>query len=277
MQSISRLEQYSRLDGLVSAGQRITRLIKPGRVRDALHGRWLGHPLHPMLVQAPVGTWLSASVLDFTGGDERAARRLVMTGLIAALPAAVAGAADWSEQHEQQMRVGVIHAAGNVAALGLYGASLLARTPRRSRALRLAGLAAASASGLLGGHISFRLAGGANHAEAVPHLVEPGWQHLMLASDLSEGKPVRELLGEVPVVAVRVDGTVHVLADRCSHMSGPLSDGELADGCLTCPWHGSVFRIADGSVARGPATAPQPAFEAREADGAIQVCLPGAG
>jgi nitrite reductase/ring-hydroxylating ferredoxin subunit len=90
------------------------------------------------------------------------------------------------------------------------------------------------------------------------------------------------LLGEVPVVAVRAGGEVHVLADRCSHMSGPLSEGELsdgefADGCLTCPWHGSVFRIADGSVARGPATAPQPAFEAREAGGAIQVCLPGAG
>jgi nitrite reductase/ring-hydroxylating ferredoxin subunit len=60
-------------------------------------------------------------------------------------------------------------------------------------------------------------------------------------------------------------------------MSGPLSDSELADGCLTCPWHGSVFRITDGSVARGPATAPQPAFEVREAGGTIQVCLPGAG
>ena len=97
------------------------------------------------------------------------------------------------------------------------------------------------------------------------------------AADLPEGKPVRQILGEVPVVAVRSDGVVHVLADRCSHMSGPLSDSELADGCLTCPWHGSVFRITDGSVARGPATAPQPAFKVREADGAIQVCLPGAG
>ena len=132
-------------------------------------------------------------------------------------------------------------------------------------------------SGLLGGHISFRLAGGANHAEEIPHLVKPGWQYLMAAADLPEGKPVRQLLGEVPVVTIRTNGTVRVLADRCSHMSGPLSDGELADGCLTCPWHGSVFRIADGSVARGPATAPQPAFEAREAGGAIQVCLPGAG
>jgi nitrite reductase/ring-hydroxylating ferredoxin subunit len=277
MQLISRLEQDSRLDKLVSAGQRAARLIGPGQVRDGLHGVWLGHPLHPLLVQAPVGTWLSASILDLSGGEQRAARRLAAAGLIAAVPAAVAGAADWSEQHEQQMRVGVVHAAGNLAAMALYGTSLLARGPRLGRALRLAGLAVVSASGLAGGHISFRLAGGANHAESVPHLVEPGWHHLSAAADLPEGKPVRRMLGEVPVVAVRANGAVRVLADRCSHLSGPLSDGELTDGCLTCPWHGSMFRIADGSVARGPATASQPAFRTREVGGAIQVCLPGAG
>lgn len=277
MQLISRLEQDSRLDGVVSAGQRVARLIRPGKVRDALHGVWLGHPLHPVLVQVPAGTWLSASILDAGGADEGAVRQLVAAGLIASIPAAAAGAADWSEQHEQQMRVGIIHAAGNVAALGLYGASLMSRTPRLSRALRLAGLATISASGLLGGHISFRLAGGANHAEEIPHLIEPGWQHLMAAADLPEGKLVRQMAGEVPVVAIRSGGRVHVLADRCSHMSGPLSGGVFADGCLTCPWHGSVFRVAGGSVARGPATAPQPAFEVRETGGAIQICLPGAG
>ena len=276
MQLLSRLERDSRLDRAVAAGQRAARLIRPGQVRDGLHGVWLGHPLHPVLVQVPVGAWLSASIVDLLG-DDRSARRLTAAGLAAAIPAAVAGAADWSEQHEQQMRVGVVHAAANVVAMSLYGASLLARGPRLGRVLRLAGLASAAASGLAGGHISFRLAGGANHAEQVPHLVEPGWQHLMVSSDLAEGTPVRELLGEVPVVAVRVDGAVYVLADRCSHMSGPLSGGELADGCLTCPWHGSVFRLADGSVARGPATAPQPAFLTRELGGAIQVCLPGAG
>ncbi len=277
MELISRLEQASGLDTVVSAGQRVARLIPPGKVRDALNGVWLGHPVHPVLVQVSAGAWLSASLLDLTAGDERASRHLVAAGLTAAVPAAVAGAADWSEQHEQQMRVGVIHAAGNIAAMSLYGASLISRRPRRSRVLRLAGLAALSGSGLLGGHISFRLAGGANHAEEVPHLVKPGWQPLAAAADVPEGKAVHLLLGEVPVVAVRTSGVVHVLSDRCSHMSGPLSDGELADGCLTCPWHGSVFRVADGSVARGPATAPQPAFQVREADGTIEVCLPDAG
>jgi len=277
MRLVSRLEQESRLDRLMYAGQRAARLIRPGRLRDLLHVVWLGHPLHPMLIQAPAGAWVSASILDFSGGDEKAVRQLVTTGLITAVPAAIAGTADWSEQHEQQMRVGLVHAAGNMAALSLYGASLLARDARLGRVLRLAGLAAVSASGLLGGHISFRLAGGANHAEEVPHLVEPGWQYLMGAASLPGGKPVRQMLGEVPVVAVRTNGTIHVLADRCSHMSGPLSEGEPSDGCLTCPWHGSAFRITDGSVARGPATAPQPAFETREVGDAIQVCLPGAG
>lgn len=277
MQLISKLEQNDHLDGVVSAGQRVARLIRPGKVRDALHGVWLGHPLHPMLIQASVGAWLAASILDFTSRDENAARHLVTAGLAAAAPAALAGATDWSEQHEQQMRVGVVHAAANLVATGLYGASLLARDPRTARMLRTAGLATTATSGLLGGHISFRLAGGANHAEEVPHLIKPGWQHLMQTTDLPEGKLVRRMLGEVPVVAIRTNGTVRVLADRCSHMSGPLSDGDLANGCLTCPWHGSMFRIADGSVARGPATAPQPAFETREAGGAILVCLPGAG
>jgi nitrite reductase/ring-hydroxylating ferredoxin subunit len=161
--------------------------------------------------------------------------------------------------------------------MSAYGASLLTRSPRLGVVLRLAGLACAGASGLAGGHISFHLAGGANHAEAVPHLVEPGWHYLIRSEDLPEGKPVRRVLGEVPVVAVRDQGAVYVLAERCSHMSGPLSGGELADGCLTCPWHGSVFRLSDGSVARGPATAPQPSFAAREVGGAVQVCLPDAG
>ena len=179
MWQISHLEQDSRLDAAVSAGQRVARFIRPGKVRDVLHGVWLGHPLHPMLVQATTGTWLSASILDFAGADRRQPGAWSRPGSPWRSPAALAGAADWSEQHEQQMRVGVMHAAGNDHGRRLYATSLARRGPRAGRLLRLAGLAAVSASGLLGGHISFRLAGGANHAEEVAHLVKPGWQHLM--------------------------------------------------------------------------------------------------
>jgi nitrite reductase/ring-hydroxylating ferredoxin subunit/uncharacterized membrane protein len=281
MRVVSRLEDAKSLDRVVTPGQRLARLVPAGRLRDALHGVWLGHPLHPALVQAPIGAWLSAAVADVWPGEptasDRMARRLVAFGLGAAAPAVLAGAVDWSEQHEQQMRVGVVHALANTTAAALYAASLAARSAPRARALRFAGLAAAGAGGLLGGHISYRLAGGANHAEAVPHLVEPGWHDLGEVASLPDGQPARRMLGEVPLLIVRDGDQVHVLAERCDHLSGPLSDGEVAAGCVTCPWHGSVFRLADGAVVHGPATAPQPVFQTQVTGGVLRVCLPGAG
>jgi nitrite reductase/ring-hydroxylating ferredoxin subunit len=200
----------------------------------------------------------------------------VLAGLATAPPAALAGWVDWSELHEQQMRVGLVHSAANAAAIGIYITSLSA-PPARARVLRVAGLAVMSAGGYLGGHMAYRQSAGANQSEPVPHLVEPGWHDLVAVAELSDREPSRQVLGEVPVVVVRDGERISVLANRCSHLSGPLSDGDYTDGCLTCPWHGSVFRVTDGSVARGPATAPQPAFQVRVTDGIVQVCLPGAG
>jgi nitrite reductase/ring-hydroxylating ferredoxin subunit len=274
---ISRLEQAKQLDKFVTAGQRLARLIPAGRIRDGLHGVWLGHPTHPMLVQAPVGAWLSATAIGLTRGGEPAARRLTIAGLAASAPAALAGSADWAEQHEQQMRVGVVHALANAVAIGCYGASLVPAGLTGRRLWRLAGLTSLAVSGVLGGHLSFRLAAGANHSEAVPHLIEPGWHRLTAEAELPEGKPVRHLVGEVPVVVVRSGGRVQVLADRCSHMSGSLAEGELENGTLKCPWHGSVFSLSDGAVRRGPATAPQPKFLTRVVNGTVEVLLPDAG
>ncbi|HMD92147.1 MAG TPA: Rieske (2Fe-2S) protein [Trebonia sp.] len=99
----------------------------------------------------------------------------------------------------------------------------------------------------------------------------------MPATELPQRQPTRRMLGDVPVVVIRDGQRIHALADRCSHLSGPLSDGSYRDGCLSCPWHGSTFRVADGTIARGPATAPAPVFRTRVTGATIQVCLPGAG
>ena len=93
---IDRLEQAAPLDPVVSAGQRVVRLIRPDKVRDALHGVWLGHPLHPVLAQATVGAWVSASVLDFAGGREDDARLLT------------AVACDEVRQHVRMSALGVV-------------------------------------------------------------------------------------------------------------------------------------------------------------------------
>ncbi len=75
----------------------------------------------------------------------------------------------------------------------------------------------------------------------------------------------------MPILLARHGGRICALADRCTHRGGTLSDGTVADGCVTCPLHGSVFRLADGAVVRGPAGAPEPVFDVRVVDGTVEV------
>ncbi|GHD86007.1 Rieske 2Fe-2S domain-containing protein [Streptomyces naganishii] len=277
LRGVDRIEQFSGADQALDRIRDVIRAVPLGRARDALHGRWLGHPVHPLMVQVPVGSWLSAAVLDLFPSQRRAARTLIATGLIGAVPAAVAGWVDWAELHREQMRVGAVHAAANVTALTLYTASLSSRLRGREalgRALGMAGLTVVAAGGALGGHLAYRQASGANHAEAIPHLVSPGWHPVIGLAELPDGQPVRRDIEGIAVVVVRQGPqTVHVLAERCSHMAGPLAEGTVRDGCIQCPWHGSVFRLSDGWNVRGPATAPQPAFDTRIIDGRVEARL----
>ncbi|GAB7184395.1 hypothetical protein ATKI12_4226 [Kitasatospora sp. Ki12] len=141
------------------------------------------------------------------------------------------------------------------------------------RLLGLAGLAAVSAGAALGGHLSYRQAAGPNRAAAVPLLAPSDWVGLGAVDDFPPAEPVRRTVGELAVVVVRDGDDCHVLADRCAHLSGPLSEGTLVDGCLRCPWHGSEFRLRNGEVVRGPATAPQPVFETRVLSGHLEIRL----
>jgi len=276
--TVEKIERTTALDPVLQSMQRrVQSLPISGDARDIMHGRWLGHPVHPLLVQVPIGTWMSAGVLDLMPGRRFAPGLLVATGLAAAVPAAVTGWIDWADMRKPQTRVGLVHALMNSTAVGLYAASLTARLRGRSlrgRALGYAGLAAVGVGGALGGHLAYRQAAAVNHAEDISVRTEPGWHPLGAAADFPIGEAVRRSVGDVPVVVVRESGgAVHVLADRCSHMAGPLSEGKVSDGCVRCPWHGSVFRLSDGWNVSGPATAPQPAFETRSVEGRVEARL----
>jgi nitrite reductase/ring-hydroxylating ferredoxin subunit/uncharacterized membrane protein len=283
-ESVALLEDARPLDRFVTpVREAVRKALGSGAVRDALHGVWLGHPRHPALVPVPIGAFFSAGVLDAVPGQQRAARTLIVTGIVTSLPAATTGLADWSDMHEQQQRVGVVHATANTVALLLYGASLRDRARGRSargKALSYAGLAAIGVSGFIGGHLAYRQAAGANHAEEVPHLVKPGWHDLCALDDLAgDGVPQQQMLDTVPLLVVRTGDRIDVLSDWCSHLSGPLHEGQVSDdgSCIECPWHGSMFSLQDGSVHRGPATAPVHAFDVRVESGRVKVRLPGAG
>ncbi len=257
----------------------VVRALPPGPRTDALHGVPFGQPAHPALIRMPLGCWTSAVLLDLFRGTDRAAGTLVAVGLAAAVPSAATGLADWSALHRHQQRVGLVHAISQAGATMLFGASLLARvTGRRGdgKLLSASGLAVATVGAYLGGHLALRLGAGASHAEPIDHLAALGWHDLCPLDDLPDGHLARRQLGYLSLLALRQGETVHVLSDHCAHLGGPLHQGRVVTVhgalCVTCPWHGSTFRLDDGAVMHGPATARQPAFESRITDSAwVQV------
>lgn len=262
-----RLEAATALDTVAQPVHvAISALLPRGPLKDVLHGVWLGHPLHPMLTDLPIGFWTSAFVLDLVGGrrSRSTADALVGLGVASALPTAAAGLADWSELNRPERRTGLVHAVANLTATALYGMSFLARRRgQRGRGvlLGLAGATAATAGGFLGAHLSFGRGAGVNRSITAP--AADGWTDVEVSGVLNDQTPTLAHLDGEPLAAVETGGGPTALFARCSHLGGPLEEGDLVDGCIRCPWHGSQFRLHDGAVARGPATATQPAYELR--------------
>lgn len=270
-------ERVESIEGLDDAaqwlGEQVRQLIPSGPIKDALSGTWLGHPLHPVLTDVPIGAWSAAIIVDVVGGraGRKAAQRLVATGILAAVPTAVSGASDFGDIHGRVARVGLVHALANSGALVLFSSSWLQRRRGhhfRGRLLGMAGLASMVAGGYLGGHLSYARGVGINTTafESGPS----DWTAVCADDELGT-EPKAVSAADMEVLVVRQDGKVYALANRCTHRGGPLAEGQLAEGCVTCPWHGSTFRLEDGEVITGPAAVRQPAFAARVSDGQIEV------
>ena len=91
------------------------------------------------------------------------------------------------------------------------------------------------------------------------------------AVDLPPGHAVAVTVGDKRLALFSVDGTVVAIDDTCTHRGGPLSEGELKDGIVTCPWHGAQFNVKDGQVLRPPAPKSVSSYPVRITDGAIEV------
>ena len=283
---LDRAADVSTFDSAIQWGHKAVHgVLKSQAVTDFLHGTWLGHPLHPVLVQLPVGAWLSAGLLDAMPPMRPAATVLIGAGVTTAVPAAASGAADWASQGMGVRRLGAMHALGNTAALGLYVGSLVARARRRGRLGRLlsyAGLGMATASATVGGHMSYAQSSGASHAATAARAIGSDWIDLGPLDDLPENRPaLRTASGgsvTVPLAAVRRGTRVDVFVGLCAHMSGPLHEGTIEDvhgsACLVCPWHGSAFDLDSGNPRRGPTATATEKLEVRMSAGHVLARLP---
>ncbi|MDR0343906.1 MAG: Rieske 2Fe-2S domain-containing protein [Nocardiopsaceae bacterium] len=273
--AVRRIETAEALDRVgTPLATAISWATRPAPVKNALSGTWLGHPLHPLLTDVPIGNWIAAAALDLTGSrvSPAAARRLVGFGTLAAVPAAMAGASDWADTYGPEQRDGLVHALANLTAVSLQAASYLARRRGKTTAgiaLSAGGLALTTAAAYLGGHLTLVRGTGVNHAAFQEPVTE--WTDVGAVADLPQDKPVAATAAGVAVVIVRRDKEVYALSGTCVHAGGPLAEGSLADGSLRCPWHGSVFRLSDGKALRGPAATAEPAWQVRLANGRVQV------
>lgn len=169
-QLFSSVESAVFLDGSSAALQKtISRAVDGTGVAALLRGKWLGHPVHPVLVTIPLGTWTVTPIFDFVYRDEQAARRLIGLGLMAAPSALVTGWVDWSERDVRQRRVGLVHAGANALAIALLFASYRRRACSTDVAAKvLSGVAVGvlGVAGALGGHLTYAQGAGVQDVRA---------------------------------------------------------------------------------------------------------------
>jgi nitrite reductase/ring-hydroxylating ferredoxin subunit len=244
----------------------------PRPIRDVLDGVWLGNPLHPALTDVPLGAWSAAFALDLAGSPS--ADGALAVGILGAVPAALTGLNDWSHLKGDARRIGTAHALINTAGLTLNIASLAARRSGHrglGRFLSSVAYAGTLVSAHLGGHLSFGL--GVRVNRTAFENPRERFAPVCDEEDLGGGKLVGvELEGESVVVSRSEEtGEVCAIAATCSHLGGPLADGEREGDTVVCPWHGSKFDLCSGEVRGGPAVFPQPRYETRLRSGKVEI------
>lgn len=252
----------------------------PGQaLKTFLHGTWLGHPLHPVLTDIPIGAWTLGVLFDIIYIFSRshtwvvAADVTIFVGVLGALATALTGYTDWNETIDRERRVGVAHGLINTVVLAVYIVSLLIRVSGGSRGLAiviaLLGYVLVISAAYLGGELVFGIGTGVNHHawQTVPDK----FTRVMLEGQLHDGILVKGLAGDTPILLYKKGDTVCAISETCSHAGGPLSEGEIIGNQVQCPWHASHFDLCTGEVKRGPATVSQVRYETRVQNGQIEV------
>lgn len=164
----------------------------------------MGHPLHLMLVNFPIGLWVTAAVFDIihliTGNGywSGVAFWMMVAGAVGGVISAMTGAIDWTgiPKDTAARRVGVIHGVGNVVVLVLFVASCLLRLSAPEHPSLLAyvlsflGAGLVGATGWLGGELTGRygvgIEEGANvNAPGSPLPVNQAMTHARNSSEVS--------------------------------------------------------------------------------------------
>jgi len=235
-------------------------------LKDVLHGRQIGHSLHPIATDLPIGFWTSAMLLDLAGA-KRSARLMTAMGCATAVVAVASGTADWTATHGRERRLGLLHGALNVTGLACQATALVSR--RHYTRWNWIGSAITTATAYLGGELVYGRGVGVDHDAWTAGPAD--WTPTCRVTDIPDGLMKGVQVEGRRVLLHRQGAFVSAMENACTHMGGPLDEGRVDAEVVTCPWHGSRFRLTDGACMRGPATFPQLRLEARVRGGVVEV------
>ncbi len=264
-------------------------------MRSRAHFR--SHPIHPILIAFPVAFTVGAVAFDLAGrlGDwptvwaagAYLSAAAVASGLVAGVPGLIDYFGVVPPNSSAKTRA-TWHMAVNLTALALFALGWVFRDPESLRPglgtllLEAAGIGLIGWGGWMGGTLVYRNQIGVDHRYAhagkwKEHHADGRPGEAVAVADAGELKPGQMKLihanGRRVVLARTEDGHA-ACADRCTHKGGPLADGVLACGVVTCPWHGSQFDVRTGAVEAGPAEAPVETHRVEEAGGQVRLTLP---
>ncbi len=108
-------------------------------------------------------------------------------------------------------------------------------------------------------------------SEAAPELSGPDLTAGIDARQVPEGGLLLGHAEGEPVLLARTGGEVFAVGAQCTHYSGPLAEGIVADGTVRCPWHHACFSLRTGEALRAPALDPIACWTVEERDGSIRL------
>lgn len=255
----------------------------PGKLlQDFLNGSWLGHSLHAVLVDVVLGASTAALLLDvlrvFFGieGLEEATAWVIGLASLSAVGAIVSGLTDYKDTTASSAERDVtgLHGLTNiVATVGLWISTLQRIGGGHDAAfwVLLVSYLVVSFGGYIGGHVVYKYGYMVNRNAFAKGKRAKEFTPIMAAVDLPERTPTKVAFGATALMLVRRGDVVHALKETCAHVGGPLSEGELGDDTITCPWHYSTFRLSNGAVVHGPASSRQPSYRARINAGQVEI------
>jgi nitrite reductase/ring-hydroxylating ferredoxin subunit/uncharacterized membrane protein len=269
--------------GIAAASNWFYRVLgSPGKLlQDFLNGSWLGHSLHPVLTDVVVGGATMVIFLDilrvFFGVDglEDATTWTLGLTVVAGVGTIVTGLTDFKDTATgDEQNVAGMHGVINIVAIVIFFISLLQRLGGAYDGAFWVALIAylvISVGAYIGGHVVFKYGYMVNHNAFARGRRAKEFTPILAVAELPDATPTKASFGATALVLVRRGDVVNALKETCSHAGGPLSEGELRDDTIICPWHASAFSLSDGTVRHGPATSRQVAYQARINDGQVEI------